>query len=66
MQNPNSRLFVFDFDHTLIDVNSDTIIYQLFENSRLPAHLEELEKTTQWTKFMQLVDARLTQVFDEF
>lgn len=26
----SNRLFVFDFDHTLIDANSDTIIYELF------------------------------------
>lgn len=51
----SKQLFVFDFDHTLIDQNSDTIIYELFEGGHLPKHLEELAKTTQWTKFMQLV-----------
>lgn len=32
----NKVLFVFDFDHTVVDANSDTWIYKCLENEALP------------------------------
>lgn len=40
ISNKIKRLFVFDFDHTVIDCNSDTIIYDLFPGGKLPEHLQ--------------------------
>ena len=33
-------LFCFDFDHTIIDLNSDTEVFKLFPNQKLPEDLK--------------------------
>lgn len=54
------RLFVFDFDYTLTSCNTDTIIYQLFENGQLPQKLKDQFKKLEWNRFVQLVRERVT------
>lgn len=47
-------LFVFDFDHTILDCNSDTIIYNLLPNNTLPEQISN-QYTNDWNLFMQIV-----------
>ena len=49
------RLAVLDFDYTVIDRNSDTIIYRVFEDGKLPEKLKELGKTLEWNDFMKAI-----------
>ncbi|KAL4508381.1 hypothetical protein ABPG72_003685 [Tetrahymena utriculariae] len=48
-------LYVFDFDYTIIEENSDTCFYNLFENGKLPKELADIEDENQWTAFMNKV-----------
>ena len=48
-------LFVFDFDHTFVDGNSDTYIYQALKENDIPNHLKQSYKEGFWTEFMQKV-----------
>lgn len=47
-------LFVFDFDHTILDCNSDTIIYGLLPGGNLPEEVGKLYDND-WNRFMQIV-----------
>lgn len=47
------NLAVFDFDHTVIDDNSDTAIMKLIDKSKFPSDLFTLCNTKGWTAFMQ-------------
>ncbi|KAL4449827.1 hypothetical protein ABPG74_008200 [Tetrahymena malaccensis] len=48
-------LYVFDFDYTVIEQNSDTIFYTLFENGQPPQELANQYVENQWTAFMNIV-----------
>ncbi len=55
-QERTRTLFVFDFDHTLIDDNSDTWIMSLCPELKLKETLSSKRKEyTSWTKFMDHV-----------
>lgn len=54
-----NTLFCFDFDHTIIDKNSDTEVFSLFPGGELPSHLKA-EKNG-WTAFMDSVLLDLSQ-----
>ena len=46
-------LFVFDFDHTLVDDNTDTFILDLCPQLKLKKKMDSLRKQhSSWTKFM--------------
>ncbi|XP_049743351.1 pyridoxal phosphate phosphatase PHOSPHO2 [Elephas maximus indicus] len=45
-------LLVFDFDHTVIDDNSDTWIVQCAPEKKLPIELQESYQKGFWTEFM--------------
>lgn len=56
MVEANSKLlFVFDFDHTFVDANSDTFIYQALSEKDLPTPLKDSYREGFWTEFMQRV-----------
>lgn len=48
-------LAVFDFDHTVIDDNSDTAIMKLVDKSKFSSEIMHLHKKEGWTSFMQAV-----------
>ncbi|KAH1004767.1 hypothetical protein HUJ05_005545 [Dendroctonus ponderosae] len=49
------NLAVFDFDHTIVDTNSDTAVMDLVDKSKFPPDLRKLHKSAGWTAFMQAV-----------
>ena len=51
MARPPSLLFVFDFDHTLIDDNSDTVVFDVLAPP-LGVELRALARSVQWTDLM--------------
>jgi pyridoxal phosphate phosphatase PHOSPHO2 len=49
-------LIAFDFDHTIIDDNSDTYIQRLAPNGgKIPEEITKLYSSRGWTKFMSEV-----------
>ena len=46
------RLFVFDFDETIISDNSDTYIYRMLKEGKLPKDLQETYTAGLWNAFM--------------
>jgi phosphoserine phosphatase len=48
-------LYVFDFDHTIVDQNSDIFIYRALPGGILPDHIKESYVTGKWTEYMQRV-----------
>ena len=50
-----SRLFVFDFDHTIVDCNTDTVIYDLLPEKKLPPTVSSQFDGRDWNTFMQVV-----------
>ncbi|KAJ8917477.1 hypothetical protein NQ315_005524 [Exocentrus adspersus] len=46
------NLAVFDFDHTVINDNSDTAVLKLI-NKEVPEEVKQLHKSDGWTAFMQ-------------
>lgn len=48
-------LFAVDFDHTLIDENSDIYVKRLAENGELPESIEALYSSTGWTEYMGVI-----------
>jgi len=48
-------LVVFDFDHTLVDCNTDVEIQKLCPGGKLPDDLKEKMRKMEWTDFMQEV-----------
>ncbi len=48
-------LFVFDFDHTIVDVNSDLFIQGAFNIKPVPEHFKIIAKERGWTSYMQEV-----------
>lgn len=51
--NSNKKLAVFDFDHTIVDDNTDTVIVQLIKD--IPKEVKLLHRSDGWTAFMQAV-----------
>lgn len=49
------NLAVFDFDHTIIDGNSDVEITKLLNKKHIPKEIKELHKSDGWTAFMQAI-----------
>ncbi|EFA04476.1 Pyridoxal phosphate phosphatase PHOSPHO2-like Protein [Tribolium castaneum] len=48
-------LAVFDFDHTILDDNSDTAVIALTDKDNLPVEIRSLHSTEGWTAFMQAI-----------
>lgn len=48
---PRSSLIVLDFDHTVVDKNTDTFVWKLGENGTIPDSIKNSEKP--WTELMQ-------------
>ena len=49
------RLFVFDFDETIIENNSDTYIFNALVNKDIPQKLKETYRPGFWLDFMRNV-----------
>lgn len=47
------KLIAFDFDHTIIDKNSDVVAMEMLPKNGIPDSLRELYKEDGWTNFMQ-------------
>ena len=52
MENQRNILVSLDFDHTLIDENSDLWVKKLAPNGELPKDIEAQYKSTGWTEYM--------------
>ncbi|XP_020372540.1 pyridoxal phosphate phosphatase PHOSPHO2 [Rhincodon typus] len=50
-------LLVFDFDHTIVDGNSDTWVVKCIPEKKLPDWLRETYDGTQWNEYMQKIFA---------
>ncbi|XP_044268230.1 pyridoxal phosphate phosphatase PHOSPHO2-like [Tribolium madens] len=48
-------LAVFDFDHTILDDNSDTAVIALTDKDNIPVEIRSLHSTEGWTAFMQAI-----------
>lgn len=48
-------LLVFDFDHTIVDENSDTWIVKCAPNSKLPDEIRNSYRQGHWTEYMSRV-----------
>jgi hypothetical protein len=48
-------LFAFDFDHTIVDANSDMVIQKVFHSGPIPERVRIVAKHQGWTTFMQEV-----------
>jgi pyridoxal phosphate phosphatase PHOSPHO2 len=48
-------LLAFDFDHTLIDENSDLSVKKLAPNGQLPESIETQYSATGWTEYMAAI-----------
>lgn len=49
------NLAVFDFDHTIIEGNSDVEITRLLNKRYIPKEIKDLHKSDGWTAFMQAI-----------
>lgn len=48
-------LFVFDFDHTVIDGNSDLYCKRLAPGGKIPKEIEETYSDLGWTHYMGFI-----------
>ncbi|XP_062566127.1 pyridoxal phosphate phosphatase PHOSPHO2-like [Saccostrea cucullata] len=48
-------LFAFDFDHTVIDENSDLYCKRLAPDGKIPQEIEDTYSDVGWTKYMGLI-----------
>ncbi|XP_067139306.1 pyridoxal phosphate phosphatase PHOSPHO2-like [Centruroides vittatus] len=55
------ELLVLDFDHTIINENSDVFVIRLAPEGRLPPRIKELYKPDGWTLYMKTVFLYLYQ-----
>lgn len=46
-------LVAFDFDHTIIEANSDIVIRKLIPNNEIPDDIKHLYRSDGWTTYMQ-------------
>lgn len=51
-QRSQKVLLVFDFDHTLIDENSDEYVTRLAPGGQLPEEIKSLYEEDGWTDYM--------------
>jgi pyridoxal phosphate phosphatase PHOSPHO2 len=49
------HLVAFDFDHTIIDENSDLYVRKLAPNGEIPPHIHDLYDNQGWTKYMAAI-----------
>lgn len=49
----SKKLAVFDFDHTIIDENSDIVVRDIVPKEEIPASVKQLYKSDGWTAYMQ-------------
>ena len=54
-------LAVFDFDHTLIELNTDAEVQKLSPGGSLPQEVHSLRRSMGWTEFMQQVFTHLNK-----
>lgn len=47
------KLFVFDFDHTVVDDNTDIVVRDLVAKEKIPSHVTLLYKHSGWIPYMQ-------------
>lgn len=47
------KLAVFDFDHTIVDGNTDVVARKLLKNEQIPESVRSLYQTHGWTLYMQ-------------
>ncbi|GLV37737.1 uncharacterized protein CBL_06562 [Carabus blaptoides fortunei] len=47
------RLAVFDFDHTIVDDNTDIVARRLLKNEQIPDSTKILYRSSGWTVYMQ-------------
>lgn len=48
-------LVAFDFDHTIVDDNTDTVVISLLDKSLIPDSVKELYRSDGWTSYMQAI-----------
>lgn len=49
------HLAVFDFDHTIVDDNTDTAVIGLLDKSMIPESVTQLHRRDGWTAYMQAI-----------
>ena len=54
-------LAAFDFDHTLIELNTDAEVQKLSPGGKLPEEIKALSYDLNWQEFMQKVFDHLNQ-----
>lgn len=47
------KLFAFDFDHTVVDDNTDIVVRDLVGRDKIPSHVTALYKNSGWIPYMQ-------------
>lgn len=47
------KLFAFDFDHTVVDDNTDIVVRDLVAKEKIPPHVMSLYKHSGWIPYMQ-------------
>jgi hypothetical protein len=50
-----------DFDHTIVDLNTDVEVQDLAKNGNIPRDIQDLYTNKCWTDFMQAVFVLLHQ-----
>lgn len=53
LQMKKSLLAVFDFDHTIVDDNTDLIVQKLVSRDKITDDVKKLHRTDGWTAYMQ-------------
>ena len=48
----NNVLLAFDFDHTIIDGNSDITVRQLAPDGKIPQRIKDTYRNDDWTHYM--------------
>ncbi|XP_002739219.1 pyridoxal phosphate phosphatase PHOSPHO2-like [Saccoglossus kowalevskii] len=63
MANNNKNLLVFDFDHTLVDGNTDTWILKLLPNAKVPVQIHRHYRMhNSWTDYMAEIMGHMHQL----
>ncbi|XP_037075855.1 pyridoxal phosphate phosphatase PHOSPHO2-like [Pollicipes pollicipes] len=52
-KSPDACLLVLDFDHTVVDKNTDTFVWKLGENGKIPDSISSAHGEKLWTHLMQ-------------
>ena len=51
----NKVLVAFDFDHTIIEDNSDLSVRKLAPDGKLPQYIKDMYKDNDWTGYMAAI-----------